>query len=282
MNANFDEKQAFENLRDILNHIYNFANYYYAEMKASQSACNDKNIQINNLKTQLANEREQAETRLKETIQAKDAELDAQRKKFENELDAQIETFNKELAKSREHNEKLTTLLQNFSSDLKTKEEELNEKEKTLNEKERQIKIASDTLVTASANLDDEHGDFYALKEIRETTPSDAERIRNLEKEAGDLTRQKKELDKQLADKEQKIEKLKADNKRLQIMVENANAECKGKDSAAKNTSESEFVADSDDDVNVKPIKAINFNDQPAENADTVTDSKKPDVTWLE
>ncbi len=273
MNANFDEKQAFENLRDILNHIYNFANYYYAEMKAAQSACNEKNIQINNLKTQLADEREQAETRLKETIQDKDAELAAQRKKFEDELSAQVETFNAELKNSREHNEKLTTLLQNFYSDLKAKEEELNEKEKTLNEKEQQIQIDSDTLVMASANLDDERMAFYQDKD----TYSDTEHIKNTgagnDPELERLTQENRRLEQELTNNAQKLKEVQAENERLSTISNNADAERKGIDSDAKNTAELIHDNNFDGDLDVALMKnnfdnapAKNFNDKPADN----------------
>lgn len=273
MNANFDEKQAFENLRDILNHIYNFANHYYAEMQKAQTLCNEKDDTITELKNQLADERYKAETRLEETIQAKDAELSAQRNDFEEKLAAQVETFNAELKESREHNEKLTKWLQNDYDDLQKRNAALKIREDTLTEKERQLRADSDTLVTASANLDEKRRDFYALKEIRETTPSDAERIRKLEKEAGELTRQKKELENQLADKEQEIEELKADNERLRNIANNADAERKGIDSAAKNTAD--FVQDDNfnGDLDVALMKnnfdnapAKNFNDKPADN----------------
>ena len=256
MNANFDEKQAFENLHDILNHIYSFANHYYAEMQNAQGLCEEKSAEIEKLQDQLADERDKAEMRLKRTVQAKDAEISG----LKNELSKQLEMFNTELQKSREANGKLTNLLNNVYTDLKTKKESLDEREKDLKKRVEQLQKDSDTLATASANFEEERSNFYALQEMQAENHSDSERINNFEEELRTLTQQKNELEEDLKTTKRALEKVKAKNERLQRIIDNADAERKPFNDTLPDPN------DFNDDVNVAPISNMNFGNNSADN----------------
>ena len=89
MDANFDEKKAFDDLKNVLTYMYNFANHYYAEMQKAQSACDEKGRKLADLQKQLADERVNADNRLTETINAKDEKIS----ELENKISEQTENF---------------------------------------------------------------------------------------------------------------------------------------------------------------------------------------------
>ena len=122
MDTNFDERQAFEDLQVILNHMYSLARKFYDEAQANQKLIDEKNETIANLR----------------------AINDEQRDKISSlaeEFERQGEDFRAHLKEYGDYNYKLTARLELSEDGLNERERQLNKRDKELSKREEDLEI---------------------------------------------------------------------------------------------------------------------------------------------
>lgn len=149
MNTNFDEKQGFEDLRGVLNHIYQFANYYYAEMTAAQKLNAEKDSEIAKKISDIAN----LKSGYEEKLRAKDAKISA----LENKIIEQGENFKNHLTEYGNYNLQLTRQLEERKIYLENQKRQIDARA-------AEIQTAQEKLKSDRAALDKERADFDAEK----------------------------------------------------------------------------------------------------------------------
>lgn len=235
MDENFDEKQAFEDLRSALQHIYNFANHYYVEMQNAQSLCNEKNKALEDLKRQYDADRVNAENRFNATVKAKDEKISelerkisAQVENFKSDLKAQEDSFKVHLQEYGNYNLQLTQELKELRNKRRA---ELDAREQNLKNREDKLKVEQETLAVEKATLSDERKKFNVNRNAQEEKISNYEsmekRIQGFDEERSELNRKINKLEEDLKTKDYewqgKLNAIIDDKNTLQTQVNNSN-----------------------------------------------------------
>ena len=150
MDANFDEKKAFEDLKIALKYLHDFANYYYAEMEKAQELCAEKDRELADLKRQYDADRVKTDNSHKEALQAKDDEISC----LEEKIFAQAESFKAHLKEYGDYNMQLTQELERLRADLDSKENRLNKLADRLKDEQDQLNKDRTALKTERDNFE--------------------------------------------------------------------------------------------------------------------------------
>ncbi len=212
MSTNPEEKQNFEDLRGILNYMYNFANYYYNELKKAQDLNARKDSEISTLK--ISNE---------QNIKAKNNEITNLKNKIgvlENNILTQGKNFQQQLREYGDYNNKLVLQLETIERDLKTQKERLDERERKLKENERQFEQAraafEDERKKFQAEESDLRGKAAGYESLRQAAAKfDAEKRELQQKLQGEIDR----LNGEINNKNSEIETLKKEKEGLNKKV---------------------------------------------------------------
>lgn len=218
MDTNFEEKQAFEDLRGVLANIYQFANHYYAEMKTAQS---------------LNAEKDSAIEHLNEKISALEDKILEQEKLFTAHLKDNIT---------------LAQQLENFQSDLKKRKEKLDARAE-------ELQNTTESLKSKYAALVRERADFDAEKKSHAEKLSNYEalqaRAENFDAEKQTLQNRIKELEQTqpaIDTSQEEIDQLKLDNTNLQTKIKNLEAQLEQNKTSEDNPQERILQLEQDKD----------------------------------
>ncbi len=205
MDTNFDEKQAFEDLRGVLNHIYQFANYYYAEMQAAQNLNAEKDSELANLKNSY-----------EEKLRAKDEKISALERNFDN----LSKDFKSHLEEYGNYNLQLTHQLEDMKKILNARRVNLDTRADELQKAETKLK-------DDRAALDSERAEFDAYKNSVEDKLSNYQKLQeaaeSFDVEKTELQSRINELEaNQAANNDaEKIKQLEDEIQKLQAQIEN-------------------------------------------------------------
>lgn len=245
MGTNFDEKKAFEDLSAILNYMYNFANYYYDEMKTAQKLCDEKDRNLNNAKKQYAAERDNAEKNFNYTVQAKDKKIS----ELESRIFDQEQSFKSHLKEYGDYNMKLTKQLEDLRANLADREAQLRRRED-------EFKTKSYTLTEERENLKKEREEFEKSRTAQKEKFSNYERmeqtIQSFDEDRRELNKKIKDLEKALETKDDEWQKqlkyVTDENYQLKNQVKNLKAQLAEDTSAGQNDHTDEHYNENRDD----------------------------------
>lgn len=220
MNTNFEEKQAFEDLREILNHMKTFADHYYAEMQMAQKLNAEKDFVIEKLKADY-----------EEKLEAKDNEIADLKDKIFSQEDA----FKEHLNEYGNYNMDLTKTLNQMKDDLEAKKNELDKKADELEKDEEKLKKDRDA-------LNEERRKFY---EEKESMQAKVDNYNQLQKSSEKFDQEKKELMSKIAELEKNqqtcsnedVQKLKDEVEHWQNKANNLQSQLNQVNSGANNNS---------------------------------------------
>lgn len=213
MNTNFDERQAFEDLRGVLNNMNNFANHYFAEMQKAQQLNAAKDSEIANLIAAHEKNIDALKNSYQEKIYALEKDLSAEREK----VFAQEKNFSAQLQEYKTSNDEVTFQLKNFQETLRSEKASLDNRANELKEKERELE-------DASAKLTEKQEKFEAEKEMHKLQETPAEPAPNFDEERNSFNKEidqlKNDLQTQKEEYEQKILNLNKEIADLKKVIE--------------------------------------------------------------
>lgn len=222
MDANFNEQQAFEqafdDLQNVLYHMYTIAGKFYAAAKAAQCACAEKDKIIADLKA----EHEKKFADLQSTFEETSREQFDKISDLEAELKNEHEQFTAHLNKYGDYNVRLTNRLESFERTLNDRSRNLDRREENLSDREKSLEADRRALETEREDFDKEK---YSMQEKVDAYDKLNEAVRNSDEEKrqirNKLNGQISELQQQHADALKNIQHLEADKKVLEEQVEN-------------------------------------------------------------
>lgn len=171
MDTNFDERQAFEDLQVILNHMYNLASKFYADAQANQKLIDEKDETIANLRAINDEQRDKISSLAKE-------------------FERQGEDFRAHLKEYGDYNYKLTARLERSEDSLEERERRLNKHDEELSKREEDLEDDRQKLNKEREQFDSEKismqsklNAYDELKKQADNFDSERQKIRDEYKE---------------------------------------------------------------------------------------------------